>query len=105
MAKNGLKADDAPGFLRAYTDEIAELEQEHEVLIYSTFTPSSRRGVLEFRLSAWYEGERRGSKPVAVYTAHYPNSFVGSLHAFLFQAAIRLGGQLRDIKRYPQGKA
>lgn len=105
MAKNALKSDDVAGFLRAYTDEIAELEKEHQVIVFATWTPARQRGVLEFRLSAWAEGDRRGNSPRASYTAHYPNAFVGSLHAFLFQCAIRLGTQLRDLKRYPQGKA
>jgi hypothetical protein len=104
MAKNRLSSADGPGFLRAFCDNWRDLELDYGVLITMRVEPAAQKGVVEFRLSAWQEGDRRGRFPQAAYTASYPSASVQTLEACLFQAAVRLGRILEGQRKWPEGK-
>jgi len=104
MARQSLRTSDGQGFLRAFTDEWKDTEKQYEVLITMSVEPSKRKGVLEHRLVAWGEGERRGSISKAAYTFEYPTSMVATYEAFLFQGMTRLARILEGQKLYPGGK-
>jgi len=104
MAKNRLSSADGPGFLRAFTDNWRDLELEYAVYITLRVEPSAQKGVLEHRLSAWHEGERRGTSPQAAYTSTYPTAAVLTYEASLFQAVVRLGRILEQQRKWPEGK-
>lgn len=105
MAKNRLSSADGPGFLRAFTDNWADLESEYDVLIQMRTSPGKQKGVLELRLSAWTERDRRGHYPAAAYTFSYPTSEVQTFEAAFFQAITRLARILEQQRKWPQGKA
>lgn len=105
MAKNRLSSADGEGFLRAFGDNWADLEKEFNVLLTMRVGPSSRRGVLEHRISAWHEGDRRGTHPQAAYTFNYPTAQVSTYEAALFQAITRLARILEGQRKWPEGKA
>jgi len=104
MAKNRLSSADGVGFLRAFTDNWLDVESEHEVLLQMRVSPAKQKGVLELRISAWHEGDRRGSMPAAAYTFTYPTAAVGTLEAALFQAIVRLYRILDQQRKWPEGK-
>lgn len=105
MAKNRLSSADGPGFLRAFTDNWRDLELDYGVYITMRVQPASQKGVLEHRLSAWHEGERRGTSPQAAYTATFPSAQAQTYEACLFQAIVRLGRILEQQRKWPEGKA
>jgi len=104
MAKNRLSSADGPGFLRAFTDNWADLESEYQVYLQMRVGPSSRKGVLELRLSAWSEQERRGQHPKAAYTWNFPSAAVETFEASYFQAVTRLARILEQQRKWPEGK-
>jgi hypothetical protein len=104
MAKTNLKASDGEGFLRAYHDELKDLELNFGVLITARIDLTPRRGVLVFNLTAWSVRDRRGEIPAAQYGAEYPTAQVGTLEAFLYQSVVKLGRVLSDAHKFPMGK-
>jgi hypothetical protein len=105
MTKHKLSAADGEGFLRAFTDEIAELQLGHQVSLVLWVSPTSRKGVLKLELSAVQADDSPGSSVVAKYTTEYPTAAVGSLEACMFQCAVKVGRLLRDQALYPMGRA
>lgn len=105
MARKALKTSDGEGFLRAFTDEWADLESTYGVYLQMRVSPTPRKGVLELRVSAWGEQERRGHQPRAAYTASYPTAQVGTLEACLYQSLVRLEHILAQQLKWPMGKA
>lgn len=104
MAKNRLSSADGPGFLRAFTDNWADVEAEYEVYLQMRVSPSKQKGVLEMRISAWSEEDRRGARPRAAYTWVYPSAAVETLEAAYFQAITRLARILEQQRKWPEGK-
>lgn len=104
MAKNRLSSADGPGFLRAFTDNWADVERAYGVLLTMRVSPAKRKGVLEHRISAWHEGERRGGHPAAAYTFEYPTAQVQTYEAVFFQAITRLARILEEQRKWPEGK-
>jgi len=105
MAKNRLSAADGPGFLRAMCDNWRDAELEYGVLLFLAVEPTAQKGVLEHRLTAWYEGDRRGQRPQAAYRAPYPSSAVQTYEAFMLQLVLRLTRILEQQRKWPEGKA
>jgi len=105
MARHRLKANDGEGFIRAFTDELAELQLDHRVCLVLWVSPSSRKGVIKLELSAVEDKDAPDMRVVAKYTTEYPTASVGSLEACMFQCAVKIGRLLRDGVRFPMGRA
>jgi hypothetical protein len=104
MAKNRLSSADGPGFIRAFTDNWEDIESTYGVYLQMRVSPTPRKGVIELRISAWKEQERRGSFPQAAYTGSYPSAAVETFEACFFQAMARLARILEGQARWPAGK-
>jgi hypothetical protein len=105
MSKKYLQAGDKEGFLRAFTDMWSDTEADHECLISFSIGLTKQKGVLELRMAAWSEAERRGGYPKARYVCSYPTAAVATFEAALYQAITRLERILDQQRKYPEGKA
>jgi len=105
MSRKQLKAGDSEGFLRAFTDEWAELQLEHKVELAFSLAPTTRKGVLALTVRA--VGPLNGSEAIlrAKYTCEYPTAAVGTFEACLYQSMIRTGRILREQEKWPMGRA
>lgn len=104
-SKPSLKSNDKDGFLRAFTDEWAELQIAYGVVLEFVVEPSGRKGVLRLTLSALSPSDGHVGLSTAYYQCEYPTAQVESLEACLFRCGTRLERILRDRKAHPQGKA
>jgi len=103
--KPSLKSNDKEGFIRALTDEWADLQKEYQVVLEMTVEPAMRKGVLRITLTALSPSDGRTGLATAYYSCEYPTAAVESLEACLFRCAVRLERVLRDRKAHPMGKA
>lgn len=103
--KPSLRSNDKEGFLRAFTDEWAELQLEYQVVLEMTIEPAGRKGILRVNLSALSPQDGHTGLLPAYYQCEYPTSAVESLEACLFRCATKLERLLRDRRAHPMGKA
>ena len=103
--KPSLNSNDKEGFLRAFTDEWAELQLEYSVVLEFTVEPSSRKGVVRLCLTALSPQDGRTGLATAYYQCEYPTAAVQSLEACLFATTVKLERLLRDRRAHPMGKA
>jgi hypothetical protein len=104
-SKPSLKSNDKEGFLRAFTDEYADLQADYHVKLEMVVEPSGRKGVLRITLTALSPQDGHTGLAAAYYQCEYPTAQVESLEACLFRCAVRLERVLRDRHAYPMGKA
>jgi len=105
MSRKPLKAADSEGFLRAFTDEWAELELEHKVCLGFWLKPTSRKGVLALTVTAVEDVDTPDTRLRAKYTCEYPTAAVGTFEACLYQCMVRVGRIMREQVKWPMGRA
>lgn len=105
MSRKQLKSADSEGFLRAFTDEWAELALDHKVELAFSMAPTSRKGVLALTVRAVGAGEAPEARLRAKYTCEYPTAAVGTFEACLYQCMVRTGRILREQEKWPMGRA
>jgi hypothetical protein len=105
MTRKPLKSADGEGFLRAFTDEWADIRADHDVELVMTISPTYRKGVLKLTIKAWAGGLVDIGFPKAQYSVEYPTAAVASFEAALYQAMVRLQRVIEQQERYPMGKA
>jgi len=103
--KPSLHSNDKEGFIRAFTDEWAELEIEYDCLVEFFICPTNRKGVLRLTSKAVRAGGVPLVDTVALYSCEFPTAAVESLEACLFRSLIQLGRILHARYAYPLGKA
>lgn len=90
MSRRQLKSDDEEGFIRAYRDEIFDLEDYYEVRVQASIR--IKRGGPGLVL--WFEAERKDAEgqwqTYAQAEYAYPSHGSARLHAALYAAAIRI---------------
>jgi len=104
-SKPSLKSNDKEGFIRAFTDEWADLEAEYQAHVMVGLEPTGRKGVFRLVAVAVWPAESDQEVERVKYACEYPTAAVESLEACLFRCLIRLGRTLRDRKQFPMGKA
>jgi hypothetical protein len=78
-------------FVRAYTDAQAELEHEYPVMVECHVSPTSQKGVLNFRWEVYVlPGGLEPPMPLCWYAKTYPNAQAGAMGAHLFSCMIKL---------------
>jgi hypothetical protein len=85
-------------YLRAYWDQIADIQGASDVLVESGTYLSSRRGVVRVYWEV-YRITRIPGKPVPLcrYDAEYPNSSAKGFSAFLFASATKLAHMYSNV--------
>lgn len=103
--KPSIHSNDKEGFVRAFTDEWADLEKDYGIVVEFTLAPSGRKGIL--RLCATALDPRTGHTGLipSYYQCEYPTSAVQSVEAALFSCMVKLERLLRDRRDHPSGKA
>jgi len=104
MSRHSIKTSDGEGFLRAMTDEWADLKKQYEVDLILTVKPSDRRGVLVHWLKAFKASEPLAEFPMASVRVEYPSAAVQTYEAFMFQLVTKLARVIELRLRYPEGK-
>ena len=102
MGKTQLRAGDPEGFLRAFTDEVGDLQKLFHVRIVGEFVPTTRRGVLQFTLAAWKLSGGCKDFPMARIRLDFPSAQVQSLEAFLFSLVVRMNAMLEQAVEQEQ---
>jgi hypothetical protein len=100
MARRQLKTDDEAGFLVAFCDELLDSEKIFGVQIEVVILRSRVRGQLNINCIAYKVPRKPSDEPYAISNTPYPRSSALRLHAGLYQAAIRIGGELSAKLRY-----
>jgi hypothetical protein len=100
-----LNSNDKEGFIRAFTDEWAEIQVEYGVVLEFTVEPTQRKGVLRFCATALDPRNGLTGLREAYYQCEYPSAAVASLEASLFSCMVKLERVLRDKRAHPMGKA
>lgn len=103
--KPSLKSNDKEGFIRAFTDEVMDVQKTYQVVTELVVEPSLRRGVLRITLTALSPLNGHTQPATAYYQCEYPTAAVESLEACLFRCACQLERILRDRRAHPMGKA
>lgn len=103
--KPSLASNDKEGFLRAFTDEWADLQLEYGIVMEFTIEPSLRKGVLRLCATALSAQDGRTGLLPAYYQCEYPTAAVQSFEAALFSCMAKLERLLRDRRAFPMGKA
>jgi len=103
--KPSLHSNDKEGFIRAFTDEWADLESEYHGLVDFNIDRSGRKGVLRLTTRLVRSGEAGGDTVAALYSCEYPTAAVESFEACLFRSLVQLGRILKARYAYPLGKA
>lgn len=83
-------------YIRAFQNELRDLEEAHPFQVSVTLVPSQQKGVLAFRLVAESRSEITGRPIRCAYTCRYPNVNGHSLSVTLFRAAIELRRLVED---------
>ena len=86
-------------FLRAFTTEVREIEEQHICLIEMDFHPAGQKGVLCFHLTAVgpIPGVTLLAK-IASIVGTYPNAGNGTLEGFLMNHAMKLGRMVAQFR-------
>lgn len=103
--KPSLASNDKEGFLRAVTDEWAEIQIDHKVVLEFTIEPAGRKGVLRLNVVALSPDNGHTGLAMAYYQCEYPTAAVQSVEACLFACMVKLERVLRDRRDHPMGKA
>lgn len=103
--KPSLKSNDKEGFLRAFTDEWADMEAEYGVTLAMGITPTHRKGVMQIRLAATPDPASESAYFGGAYQCEFPTAAVESLEACLYRCCVRLERVLRDRNSLPMGRA
>jgi hypothetical protein len=93
MSRRQLKTDDEAGFLLAVHDDLAETRQLFHVQIEMLLIPASTRGHFHITCYAYAVPRKVGDQPIASSATPYPSAHAMRLHAALYRAAIRIGGE------------
>jgi len=104
-SKPSLHSHDKEGFLRAFTDEWADVQAMHRCVLEFTIEPSNRRGVVKFTIVALSPSDRFQGLTGARYQCEYPTAQVESVEACLFRCIVQLERILRDRLVHPSGRA
>lgn len=99
MARRQLKTDDEDGFLLAIHDELAELKHLFGVQVEMHLMPASTRGHFHIVCYAYKTPRHPGDEPWATSSTPYPTAAAVRLHAGIYRASIRIGGELSMKKR------
>jgi hypothetical protein len=85
-------------FLRAYWDQIADIQSAGDILVESGNYLSRRRGIVRVYWEV-YRLTRIPGKPVPLcrYDAEYPNSSAKGFCAFLFASATKLAHMYSSV--------
>jgi len=94
MSRRALKTDDELGFLLAFCDDLAESEALFNVQIEVVILRTRKRGEIAINCFAYKRPRKTGDEPYATSTTPYPTAAANRLHAGLYRAAIRIGGEL-----------
>lgn len=97
MARRNLKSDDEAGFLMALHDDITESKALFNCQIEMEFMPASKRGEFHIICYAYKRPRKPGDAPYASTSTPYPSPHAARLHAALYRAAIRIGGELARL--------
>jgi hypothetical protein len=96
MGRRTLRTDDEEGFLIAVCDDLAESEALFNVQIEMVILRTRVRGQLKINCIAYKQPRKAGDAPYAETTTPYPSASALRLHAALYRAAIRIGGELAN---------
>jgi hypothetical protein len=103
--KPTLLSGDKEGFIRAFTDEWADIETVHQVTLEMTVEPAGRKGVTRLAVTAYAPEKGHTGLAEAVYSCEYPTAAVESFEACLYRCLVRLERVIRDRRAFPMGKA
>jgi len=103
--KPSLHSNDKEGFIRAFTDEWADIELEYQVALGLEMRPSTRKGVIRIEVVAGRPADGHARNKVALYSSEYPTAAVESFEACLFRSLVQLERILQARYAYPLGKA
>lgn len=99
MARRALRTDDEAGFLMAIHDELAELKLLFGVQIELLFMPASKRGHFHLVCYAYKVPRKPADEPYCSTSIPYPTAAATRLHAGVYRACIRIGGELSMKKQ------
>jgi len=100
MSRRQLKTDDEEGFLLAVCDDLNESEALFNVQIEMVVLRSRTRGQLHINCIAYKNPRKPGDEPYAISNTPYPSASATRLHAALYRAAIRIGGELANKAKW-----
>lgn len=86
-------------FIRATQIEARECESAHDVAWNINLALDGRRSVINIRLEAREVDAEGGDRQLAAYSTEWPNAYVQTFPACLFQAAIQLTRLVEDSRR------
>lgn len=86
-------------FLRAARVEKLECERNHNVTVSCVLWVDDTRSVLNVSVSAYKRGAEAESPPLCRYEVSWPNCYVQSFTACLFQAHVKLHRLVEDSIR------
>lgn len=98
-SKRNLRSDDEAGFLLAFCDELADTEELFGVQVEVVVLRTARRGQLNINCFAYKTPRKPSDEPFAVSYTQYPTAAATRLHAALYRAAIRIGGEIANKRR------
>jgi hypothetical protein len=104
MSRRQLKTDDEAGFLIAVCDDLAESEALFGVQIEMVVLRTRVRGQLNINCYAYKTPRKPADEPYATSTTPYPSASALRLHAALYRAAIRIGGELSNKAKWGEVK-
>jgi len=104
-SRPSLKSNDKEGFIRAFTDEWADISEIHGASIVFGIKPSDRKGVLRLYVWAYDFAEGVLPPPKVEYSCEYPTAAVESFEACLYRCLVKLERVIRDRQQFPMGKA
>jgi hypothetical protein len=93
--------------LRAFWEAWRSIEEDNLVIIEMSAHPTDRSGVVCWHITATDPMSRvLGLDPIASIRMEYPNSNNGTLEAFLFNQALKLGAMLdqraKELRKRPE---
>lgn len=97
MSRRQLRSDDEDGFLMAIHDDLTESKALFNVQVEMYLMPASTRGAFHIICYAYKRPRKPGDEPYATSSTPYPSSQAKRLHAGLYRAAIRIGGELARL--------
>lgn len=90
MARRQLKSDDVEGFVRAFWDEVRDIELRYECHVSLDIRLSEHRGEVKFVGTVTEEVENAAERLIAVTDRVFPSHRYTSLHALLYNLASAL---------------